>query len=97
MRDHRDFTKPLEFLKHRNDEWQEINQKSEGYSHTNRLRRNQIIALFNSYGFNLQGAKPLISLRPDPNLSSQFIEPYKSMSGYELFTMVEVLIFKKNV
>jgi SAM-dependent methyltransferase len=96
MRDHRDFTKPLDFLKLSENQWQEINRNSQGYSHTNRLRHSQIIALFNSSGFNLLGVKPLISCRPDYELITQFSEPYKLMSDYDLFTLGEIFIFKKE-
>ena len=95
MRDHRDFTKPLEFLTINENEWDEINRRSLGYSSTNRLRPKQIISLFNSAGFDLDGVKPLISLRPDSELSSRFVEPFKSMPENELFTLVQIFIFRK--
>jgi ubiquinone/menaquinone biosynthesis C-methylase UbiE len=97
MRDHRDFSKPLEFLKFSEAQWQEINCKAPGYSHTNRMRHNQIISLFNSAGFRLLGVKPLISCRADHEMLSQFAEPYRSMPDHELFTLVEIFIFKKEV
>jgi SAM-dependent methyltransferase len=95
MRDHRDFDHPLDFLTVTTETWEELHRASPSYTYTNRLRPSQIVSSFNAANFNLVGVRPLISLRPDNELRSRFVEPYASMSGDDLFTLVQIFIFKK--
>ncbi|KXB07350.1 hypothetical protein AKJ54_00370 [candidate division MSBL1 archaeon SCGC-AAA382K21] len=53
MRDHYNFKKPLEFLKYSEDLWENLLTK-EGYSYTNRLRKDDYVNLLKKYSFNYE-------------------------------------------
>jgi SAM-dependent methyltransferase len=96
QRDHRNFSKPLEYLKLDEKTWQELNSSSPSYIYTNRLRNSQTISLFENYGFTLLGVRLISSIRPDNELRQQFEEPYKSMPDNDLFTLGQIYIFRKD-
>jgi hypothetical protein len=96
MRDHRDFSQPLDYLMVTEDAWRQLHLASPSYTYTNRLRPSGVVSLFGSAGFTLLGVRPLISLRPDNELRARFVEPYASMPDSELFTLVQIFIFRKG-
>jgi len=96
FRDHRNFSRPLDFLFMTEDEWQRFHQQSPSYVYTNRLRPSQTVSLFDSLGFSLVGVRPQITIPLEKDIKARFVPPYNAMPDSELETLVQVYVFRKD-
>jgi SAM-dependent methyltransferase len=96
FRDHRDFTRPFEFLTMTENAWQQFHSASQSYTYTNRLRHSQVVSLFNDAGFRLLGVQPSITGLLDKEVQARLVAPYTDIPVGELETLVQIYVFRKD-
>jgi SAM-dependent methyltransferase len=101
-RDHRNFQKPLDFLTLEDDQWLQVYEKLKqqginSYSHTNRLRCSEVVALFEEQGFKTVKALPIPFMRCTikDELFLRMTDHYKKLSKDDLNILGCNYIFQK--
>ena len=97
LRDHRDFHKPLEFLTLTEEQWNQVHasQSSASYSHTNRLRSPELVALFEKQGFKAVKVLPFLRCSVKEDIAQRAADRFKRFSKDELSILGCTYIFQK--
>lgn len=83
LRDHRDFSRPLEFLRHSAEEWLALNREYM-YSYTNRWRRGDFVRAFERAGFEVLEVEVNARAPFDEALRPQLHPDFRALPREEL-------------
>ena len=93
FRDHRDFSRPLEFLKHTDAEWTEIQKGSSAY--TNRWRKGDFERAFSFSNLSLERMGGVERAPLDPALRSQLDPRFRDRSVEDLEVLGAFFVVRK--
>lgn len=94
LRDHRDFSKPLEFLRLPSSEWERLERES-GLEHVNRLRRSGWERTFAGSGASLLAVVPDITEASAPALRASLAPEFRSLPDEDLATLSGLFVLKR--
>jgi len=89
LRDHRDFSKPLDFLRYEKNEWRRLNADMVCY--TNRVRRKDLEKAFSETGLAVEVAQPTETAPVAPDVRSQFHAEFRDRDDLETLGVFFVL------
>jgi SAM-dependent methyltransferase len=94
LRDHRDFTKPLEFLRYEEEDWKNLH-KDAPFCFTNRFRKSDFERAFAESGLAVNGVDVNMKATVDPALRAQLHPRFKDRSQEDLEAVSAFLVLKK--
>jgi hypothetical protein len=94
FRDHRDFSRPLEFLRHTDAEWAEIQKGTSAY--TNRWRRSDFEGAFTGSNASLERIGVNQRAPLDPELRSRFDVRFRDRPLEDLEVLGAFFVVKKR-
>jgi SAM-dependent methyltransferase len=93
LRDHRDFSKPLEFLRHTNEEWQSLNK--DRFWYTNRFRKSDFERAFVESGVAIAEATVSLRASVDAALRAQLDASFRDRAQEDLEALSAFFVVKR--
>jgi SAM-dependent methyltransferase len=94
LRDHRDFSKPLDFLRYSDEEWRKIPPKP--FCYTNRLRKSDFERVFRDSGVSVEDADVNLKTTLDPALRAQLHPSFRDRPIEELEAISTFFVLRKS-
>ena len=95
MRDHRDFSRPLEFLRYGDDEWRDT-WRSYQRMFTNRLRKGDFVRLFEEAGTRVESAVANMKAEVDAALRARLDARFRDLPREELEAAAAFFVVRKS-
>ncbi len=94
LRDHRDFSKPLDFLRFSDEEWRKIPPKP--FCHTNRLRKSDFERVFRESGVAVEEVDVNLKTTLDPALKAQLHPSFRDRPIEDLEAISAFFVLRKG-
>jgi SAM-dependent methyltransferase len=96
LRDHRDFSMPLEFLKLDEAQWRSKFTGQDAYRYTNRDRLSDFVALFNASGFEIVKIEPTARIEVDDHMRKALDPRFQKYTLEDLGVMSALIVAKRR-
>jgi SAM-dependent methyltransferase len=95
MRDHRDFSKPLEFLKEDREAWEKGYKAKNAHNHTNRWRLSDFKSAFEKAGFRILATDPIEKTNVTDEVRKSLHPDFQKYSLEDLSLVIAIIVAEK--